>query len=186
MLPWLLRALKPDLQHFTAVHSRPGWETTVCPTYQSKPLINHQNEAVKSEDGPSQTRCDNKDTTDTYSEQISEASRSTASPFNTCSPRKSTARRRIEPIASTDSRSRTRTLQRLSSALLTWKDGFSVVAPIRVIVPHSTWGKKVSWDENRGDMGGQEKIPYTPKVQNYQRWVRSTVKMTVSWKSKIG
>ena len=37
------------------------------------------------------------------------------------------------------------TLQRLNRALLSWKDGFSVVAPINVIVPFSTCGRKVSY-----------------------------------------
>lgn len=48
------------------------------------------------------------------------------------------ARIKIVTIASTGSFSRTITLQRLRRAALTWKEGFSVVAPIRVIVPHST------------------------------------------------
>lgn len=54
------------------------------------------------------------------------------------------ARIKIVTIASTGSFSRTITRQRLRRAALTWKEGFSVVAPIRVIVPHSTWGRKVS------------------------------------------
>ena len=45
---------------------------------------------------------------------------------------------KIVTIASTGSFSRTITRQRLRSAALTWKEGFSVVAPISVIVPHST------------------------------------------------
>lgn len=69
---------------------------------------------------------------------------------NTISPRESTARRNIELIADTLSFSSTRTLQRLSRALFTWNDGFSVVAPISVIVPHSTWGRNVSWPEEDG------------------------------------
>lgn len=48
------------------------------------------------------------------------------------------ARIKIVTIASTGSFSRTITRQRLKRAALTWKEGFSVVAPIRVIVPHST------------------------------------------------
>ncbi|TNN54800.1 hypothetical protein EYF80_035006 [Liparis tanakae] len=44
----------------------------------------------------------------------------------------------MKPIASTESFSRTSTLHLLSRAAFTWKDGFSVVAPIRVTVPHST------------------------------------------------
>lgn len=59
-------------------------------------------------------------------------------------PSVDTALSRIEPIASTESFSRTSTLHLLSRAAFTWKDGFSVVAPIRIIVPHSTWGRKVS------------------------------------------
>ena len=54
------------------------------------------------------------------------------------------ARFNIENMLSPVSFSRTTTLQRLSSALLTWKDGFSVVAPIRVIVPSSTCGSSMS------------------------------------------
>lgn len=53
-------------------------------------------------------------------------------------PSELTARIKIVTIASTGSFSRTITLQRLRRAALTWKEGFSVVAPIRVIVPHST------------------------------------------------
>lgn len=45
---------------------------------------------------------------------------------------------KIVTIASTGSFSRTITRQRLRRAALTWKEGFSVVAPISVIVPHST------------------------------------------------
>ena len=37
------------------------------------------------------------------------------------------------------------TLQRLKRALLSWNEGFSVVAPISVIVPFSTCGRKVSY-----------------------------------------
>lgn len=64
-------------------------------------------------------------------------------------PSVATALFRIEPIASTDSFSRTSTLHLLSRAAFTWKDGFSVVAPIRVTVPHSTWGRKVSCRRKR-------------------------------------
>lgn len=53
-------------------------------------------------------------------------------------PRELIARIKIVTIASTGSFSRTITRQRLRRAALTWKEGFSVVAPIRVIVPHST------------------------------------------------
>lgn len=60
-------------------------------------------------------------------------------------PTVATALFRIEPIASTDSFSRTSTLHLLSRAAFTWKDGFSVVAPIKVTVPHSTCGRKVSY-----------------------------------------
>lgn len=60
-------------------------------------------------------------------------------------PSVATALFRIEPIASTDSFSRTSTLHLLSRAAFTWKDGFSVVAPIKVTVPHSTCGRKVSY-----------------------------------------
>lgn len=45
---------------------------------------------------------------------------------------------KIVTIASTGSFSRTITRHRLRRAALTWKEGFSVVAPISVIVPHST------------------------------------------------
>lgn len=51
---------------------------------------------------------------------------------------------KIVTIASTGSFSRTITRHRLRRAALTWKEGFSVVAPISVIVPHSTWGRNVS------------------------------------------
>lgn len=67
------------------------------------------------------------------------------SPSKTLIPSVATALSRIEAIASTESFSRTRTLHLLSRAAFTWKDGFSVVAPIRVTVPHSTWGRKVSY-----------------------------------------
>ena len=53
-------------------------------------------------------------------------------------PRELPARIRIVTTASTGSFSSTMTRQRLSRAALTWKEGFSVVAPIRVMVPHST------------------------------------------------
>lgn len=53
-------------------------------------------------------------------------------------PRELMARIRMVTTASTGSFSRTITRQRLSRAALTWKEGFSVVAPIRVMVPHST------------------------------------------------
>lgn len=53
-------------------------------------------------------------------------------------PRELTARIRMVTTASTGSFSSTMTRQRLSRAALTWKEGFSVVAPIRVMVPHST------------------------------------------------
>ena len=73
-------------------------------------------------------------------------------------PSVATARSRMEPIASTESFSRTSTLHRLSSAAFTWKDGFSVVAPIRVNVPHSTWGRKVSYRyTHKLTMGGKKR-----------------------------
>lgn len=37
------------------------------------------------------------------------------------------------------------TLHRLSRAELTWKEGFSVVAPNKVMVPFSTWGRNASY-----------------------------------------
>lgn len=52
---------------------------------------------------------------------------------------------RIEAIASTESFSRTSTLHLLKRAAFTWNDGFSVVAPIRITVPHSTCGRNVSY-----------------------------------------
>lgn len=77
------------------------------------------------------------------------------SPSRTLIPSVATALPRIEAIASTESFSRTRTLHLLSRAEITWKDGFSVVAPIRVIVPHSTWGRKVSY--RQADIKGEKK-----------------------------
>ena len=59
-------------------------------------------------------------------------------------PRELTARIRMVTMASTGSFSSTMTRQRLRRAALTWKEGFSVVAPIRVMVPHSTCGRNVS------------------------------------------
>lgn len=56
----------------------------------------------------------------------------------------SVARFRMHSISSDDSFSKTTTLHLLSRALFRLKDGFSVVAPINVIVPFSTWGKNVS------------------------------------------
>ena len=50
----------------------------------------------------------------------------------------------ISIITFGDNLSRTTTLQRLISAVFTLKEGFSVVAPIRVIVPSSTCGSKAS------------------------------------------
>ena len=44
----------------------------------------------------------------------------------------------------TSSAFKTKTLQRDSKAELTSKEGFSVVAPIKVILPRSTYGKKAS------------------------------------------
>lgn len=46
--------------------------------------------------------------------------------------------------SSTDNLLRTTTLQRLNRALFKLNDGFSVVAPINVIVPFSTCGRNVS------------------------------------------
>lgn len=84
-------------------------------------------------------------------------------------PSVATALSRIEPIASTESFSRTSTLHLLSRAAFTWKDGFSVVAPIRVTVPHSTWGRKVSYrythilregkEESKANLGEKKQWP---------------------------
>lgn len=41
--------------------------------------------------------------------------------------------------------SSTMSLHRLSRALLTWKEGFSVVAPMSTIVPSSMWGSNASY-----------------------------------------
>lgn len=76
-------------------------------------------------------------------------------------PSVATALSRIKAIASTEIFSRTSTLHLLSRAAFTWKDGFSVVAPIRVSVPHSTWGRKVSYRyahilKETANMGGKQ------------------------------
>ena len=65
--------------------------------------------------------------------------------FTIATPKSSRARRRIFSISSVDSLSKTITRQRLSRALFSLNDGFSVVAPIRVIVPFSTKGRNVSF-----------------------------------------
>src|SRR6218665_3520661 len=57
--------------------------------------------------------------------------------------------RSIFSMFCTESFSKTNTLHRLSSALLTWNDGFSVVAPINTIVPSSTWGRKASFPQTK-------------------------------------
>ena len=51
---------------------------------------------------------------------------------------------RILTISSFVSGSRTSTRERDRSGLITSKLGFSVVAPIKIIVPSSTWGKNAS------------------------------------------
>lgn len=51
---------------------------------------------------------------------------------------------KISTILSVDSFSNTITRHRLSKAEFRLKDGFSVVAPIKVIAPLSTWGKNMS------------------------------------------
>ena len=53
--------------------------------------------------------------------------------------------RRIKPTRSSSVRPfRTKTLQRDRRALFTSKDGFSVVAPMRMIAPFSTKGRNAS------------------------------------------
>src|SRR6266446_807964 len=54
------------------------------------------------------------------------------------------ARSRMLTMSSSESGCREYTRQRDRSAALTSKDGFSVVAPMRVSVPFSTWGRKAS------------------------------------------
>ena len=54
------------------------------------------------------------------------------------------ARSTIPVIASSSSACSVNTRQRDSSGALTSKDGFSVVAPMKVIVPSSTWGRMTS------------------------------------------
>ena len=56
----------------------------------------------------------------------------------------SSARRTIRTTASGDSGSSTTTLHRERSAPFNSKDGFSVVAPIRITSPVSTYGRKTS------------------------------------------
>ena len=67
----------------------------------------------------------------------------------TSMPREFTAFLRICSTWSTVSFSSTITLQRLRSALLSWNEGFSVVAPINVMVPFSTCGRNVSLNMKR-------------------------------------
>jgi len=67
------------------------------------------------------------------------------SPLPTNTPILFRALCRICSTWSTVSFSSTMTLQRLKRALLSWNEGFSVVAPISVIVPFSTCGRKVSY-----------------------------------------
>ena len=73
------------------------------------------------------------------------ASGSTSSPRRP-RPRSGSASARRTIVSSSGSvrRSSTYTRQRESSAAFTSKDGFSVVAPIRVTVPRSTWGRNAS------------------------------------------
>ena len=54
------------------------------------------------------------------------------------------ARRRIASIVAWESDCSTKTFERESSAALTSKDGFSVVAPISTMSPASTRGRKAS------------------------------------------
>lgn len=68
------------------------------------------------------------------------------SPPMMATPKSSRARQRICSMSSIDNFSRTITLQRLRRALFSLNEGFSVVAPIKVIVPFSTKGRKVSLD----------------------------------------
>ena len=67
-----------------------------------------------------------------------------SSDWSTVAPMWGKARWRILWMLSPDSLSSTMTRQRLSRALFTWNEGFSVVAPISVIVPSSTWGSRTS------------------------------------------
>ena len=73
----------------------------------------------------------------TYPGLFCESNCISSSVSNTWYPNLSEAVIRILLIASQSSFSRTMTLHLLRSAMFTWKEGFSVVAPIRVIVPSS-------------------------------------------------
>ncbi len=50
----------------------------------------------------------------------------------------------MDTRSSTESGLSTCTEQRLRRGAFTWKEGFSVVAPTRRMVPFSTWGRKAS------------------------------------------
>ena len=54
------------------------------------------------------------------------------------------ARERRAIMSSSESACKTKTLQRERSAPLTSKEGFSVVAPMRIMLPFSTKGRKAS------------------------------------------
>ena len=56
------------------------------------------------------------------------------------------ARRRMRAIAASSSGFSTKTFDRDSSAAFTSNEGFSVVAPIRMMSPASTHGRKCTWE----------------------------------------
>lgn len=80
------------------------------------------------------------------------------------------------------------TRQRLSKALLISNDGFSVVAPIKVMVPSSTGGRKKSYD-GKARKGQPNEVQATSSERSHtcwfflKRWISST--NTIVWRRNI-
>ena len=71
-----------------------------------------------------------------------------------------------ETISSSSSALRTNTLQRDKRAPLISNDGFSVVAPISIMLPFSTKGKKAScWDLLKRCISSTNRIVFSPKTR---------------------
>ena len=78
----------------------------------------------------------------------------------------------------------TTTLARESNGALTSKDGFSVVAPTRITVPASTWGKSAScWDLLKRWISSMKSSVLCPRMS--RRWAASATASRTSFTPAI-